>query len=91
MENSQLIVLLKTMDTRELRAFRKWLLSPFHNQREDVIDLFDYIMYKDNLLREDQLSKEKIFKKLFPGTEYDDARLRQTVHFLMRYQTAPTC
>ncbi|MDP4711592.1 MAG: hypothetical protein NWS63_10385 [Saprospiraceae bacterium] len=84
MENSQLVILLKSMDARELRAFRKWLLSPFHNQREDVIDLFDYIMYRENLHREDQLEKEKIFKKIFPDTVYDDARLRQTVHFLMK-------
>lgn len=84
MENSQIIFLLRTLDARELRAFKKWLISPFHNQREDLIDLFDYIMYKDHLFREDQLEKEKIFKKIFPDTEYDDARLRQTVHFLMK-------
>lgn len=84
MQGSQLIDILSGFSKKEVREFRKWLLSPMHNQREDVIALFDYLLEKEHLLDESKIEKAFVFKKLFPKTPYDDARMRQTMYFLQK-------
>ena len=82
MQKSQLINVLKTFSKKEIRDCRKWLHSPYHNQREDCIFLYEYLC--EHLQEDDFLQKEKIYRKLFPKTPFDDARIRQTMYFLLK-------
>ncbi|MEL7220413.1 MAG: hypothetical protein AAGJ93_03780 [Bacteroidota bacterium] len=82
MKNSTLIRLLRTLDKKECREFTKWLASPFFNQRQDVVTLFRYLTDGNHLFEEKFLTKERIHKKIFPKVDFDDAKFRQTVHFL---------
>jgi hypothetical protein len=84
MHKSQLVELLRTFDKKEVRDCRKWLRSPYHNQRQDVVDLFDYFFKGSNLQREAKLTKEKVFCVLFPKEPFDDAKIRQSMHFLLK-------
>ncbi len=84
MQNSQLIAIFRALSPKEIRSLRKWLLSPAHNQREDVVRLFDYLTHSEHLDNEKSLSKEKAFTKIFPKQRYDDALLRQAMHFLLK-------
>ena len=84
MKNSHLIFILRTFSKKEVRDFRKWIQSPAHNQREDVVCLFEYLVAGNHLLEEKYLQKERIFSKLFPKTKFDDARIRQSMHFLLK-------
>ena len=84
MQNSQLIAVLKTFSKKEVREFRKWLLSPFHNQRKDVIDLFEYFQRNDHLEKEHLQAKSRIYPKIFGKEAFDDAKIRQTMHFLQK-------
>ncbi|MEL7121586.1 MAG: hypothetical protein AAFO07_19215 [Bacteroidota bacterium] len=82
MKNSHLIGVLQTLNKKEVREFKKWLASPLHNQREDVEDLFSYLMAGNHLSDEKYQEKEKIYKKIFPKAPFDDAKFRQTMFFL---------
>lgn len=84
MENSHLVVILSALEKKEVRDLRKWLQSPAHNQREDVVDLFDYLTNSKRLEKPNLLQKEKVFRKMFPGEPFDDAKLRQTMFFLLK-------
>lgn len=84
MKKSQLIEVLTTLEKSEVREFKKWLQSPVHNQREDVVQLFDYLMAGNHLYEDKFLEKERIFRKVFGNEAYNDAKLRQTVHFLFK-------
>lgn len=84
MEKSNLINTLRTFEKKELRDFRKWLLSPAHNQREDVVVLFDYITSGKHLFSEKYLAKPKAFKAVYPDRTFSDAEMRQVMHFLFR-------
>ncbi|PHN08282.1 hypothetical protein CRP01_02880 [Flavilitoribacter nigricans DSM 23189 = NBRC 102662] len=72
------------MDKSEVREFKKWLQSPIHNQREDVVQLFDYLMAGNHLYEDKFLEKERVYRKIFGKEPYNDAKLRQTVHFLFK-------
>ncbi|HMQ46175.1 MAG TPA: hypothetical protein PKA00_07035 [Saprospiraceae bacterium] len=84
MENSTLISILRTFHKKEIRDFKKWIQSPIHNQREDVVHLFDYLIASDHLNQDKFLQKERVFSKLFSSEPYDDAKLRQSIHFLLK-------
>ncbi len=81
MKNSQLITILRALDKKECRELRKWLQSPFHNQRADVIALFDYLLAGNHLEEEKFLRKERVFRKIYPDDPFDDNRFRQVMHF----------
>lgn len=84
MKNSQLTEIARALSKKEVRELKKWLSSPAHNHRHDVIQLFDYLLQGDHLEDDKFLEKERVFKKIFPKEAYDDAKIRQTMHFLLK-------
>jgi len=84
MENSQLVRILRTFDKKEVREFRKWVNSPAHNLRQDVVDLFEYLAAGNHLHSEGSLQKEKVFEAIYPAKTFSDAELRQVLHFLLK-------
>jgi inhibitor of KinA sporulation pathway (predicted exonuclease) len=84
MTDSHLAAILRTLSKKEERELRKWLRSPVHNQREDVVQLFEYLMAGAHLQEEKFLKKERVFAKLFSDEPYEDAKIRQVMHFLLR-------
>lgn len=84
MQNSHLVSVLRTFSKKEFRDLQKWLESPFHNQREDVLLLLKYLATNDHLQNERYLKKDKIYAKIFKEEAYDDAKLRQTMYFLLK-------
>jgi hypothetical protein len=75
MNKSKLIELYNTLDKVEHRTFKKWLLSPLHNEHKEVQQLFHFIgsRYK---LNSTTLNKERVWKQLYPSQTYNDLRLR---------------
>ena len=72
--------IIKTFSAAELKQFRDFLHSPFHNTNKNVIRLYEYLRkFSPDFNREKSrklLTKEKIFKKIFPGKKYNDIVLR---------------
>lgn len=83
MQKSVLAEIIRSMDRKELRDLQKWLQSPAHNLRQDVIRLFDY-MAKNLTGDEAAFEKERAWKAVFPGEPFDDARMRQVMYFLLK-------
>ncbi|MEZ4984583.1 MAG: hypothetical protein R2795_06055 [Saprospiraceae bacterium] len=84
MKNSSIIEVIRTLDKKEWKEFAKWLDSSFFNQRQDVADLFQYLSVPRHLEDDKFLDKERIYRKLFPNEPFDDAKFRQTTHFLLK-------
>ena len=84
MENSRLVHILKTFSKKEIREFSKWLNSPAHNQREDVVLLFSYLTKRDYLQKDKFLKKERVFPAVYAKETYDDAKMRQVIFFLLK-------
>jgi hypothetical protein len=79
MLSEKLISLLKTFSKYELNRLRKFLQSPYFNDQEDVIRLFELI---NTALRKGEsgaalLNKERIWSDLYPKRKMDDAHLRR--------------
>lgn len=83
MVKSTLVEILRACSRKELRDIRKWLISPAHNLRKDVVALFDYLSEHMDGAPE-RLEKEAAWQAVFPGEAFDDARMRQTMYFLLK-------
>lgn len=84
MRNTRLSALLETFSKKELRDFRKFIQSPFFNQRTDVVQLFEWVSV---LLKTQQAmpDKEQIFQRLYGvDTDYDDHKVRMVMSFLLK-------
>ena len=77
MEKSTLVRLIRSFSSVELRDVRKFLHSPFFNQRQDLIDLFE------QLAGSDEPQKEDLRRYLSPPTApLDDQKLRLLMSYL---------
>lgn len=76
MQKSNLIELLKKFSLTELKEFGEYVRSPFFNKNESTVKLFDYIRKFAPEFNDKKLEKETAYKKLFPGTKYNDGFLR---------------
>ena len=84
MTNSRLLELLQSLSPTELTAFGKYLRSPFFNQREDVVRLFDYFFQKKDSKKTSVFDKKEVFKNVFPNEKYDEKQLGYTMSFLLK-------
>lgn len=79
MFSEKLISLLQTFSKHELNRFRKFLLSPYLNDQEDLTLLFE--LMNDALRKGDEavsdLDKPAVWKALYPKRPYEDAHLRR--------------
>lgn len=79
MKNSVLFLLAKSFSPIELREVRKFLASPFFNQREDLILLFEYV------LKTDTPQKEQAWEAMYPSPiPYSEKNMRLLMSYLHR-------
>jgi len=83
MQNSKLLDLLKTFEKEDWRWFRKFLLSPYFNSREELVPFFDYLRKQAPDFNEKAIRKEKVFKKLYPKEVYDEKQISYAMNFLL--------
>ena len=84
MKKGRLVEILRTCSKKELKTLNKWLRSPAHNQREDVVQLYTFIIEEDRLWKDDLLDKSVAYQKIYSTKDYDDAKMRQTIFFFMK-------
>ncbi len=77
-ENYKLYETLKTIDKKEVLQIKRILRSPFFVLRNDVGDLFEYLI-KFHLKSKPFPQKEKVFEKVFPEKKFDYTLLRGTM------------
>lgn len=83
MQSSTLLQLLKSLDKKDMKELNKVVRSPYFNQREDVIILFN-TLEKELNSKIPNLKKEYIFDKIYPKSPYDDVLMRQLMSYLYK-------
>ena len=84
MIKSRLIEILRTCSKKELRELKKWVQSPAHNQREDVVRLYEYLLEDEHLWKDEFIAKSVAYRRIYPKEAFDDAKMRQTLFFFMK-------
>ncbi len=76
MHNSKLIVLLKSLNDKELDRLVDFVNSDYFNKNQDTRDLLTYLGKLDWNFEHADLKKEIVYKKLFPSEPYRDEDMR---------------
>lgn len=84
MQKTNLIFYFKQLSKRDWREFRKFVRSPYYNQREDVVLLFDYIDGALADVKPEILDRERVFEVVYPHLAFDDKKLRQVNSCLLQ-------
>lgn len=86
MFSDKLLSLLQTFSKYDLNRFRKFLLSPYFNDQEDVTSLFELVneAIRNGDTAVAALEKAVVWKALFPKRRFDDAQLRRLASDLTR-------
>ncbi|MEO1257912.1 MAG: hypothetical protein AAFZ15_03915 [Bacteroidota bacterium] len=82
MKQSKLIEIFNSLTKKEKRDLGKFVRSPYFNQREDVIKLYDYLnrYSTDN----ESLNKESAFHFIYPTAVYSEKQIRYVMSFLFQ-------
>lgn len=83
MYSSKLVDVFYSLSKSQLRALRKFVRSPYHNKREDVIALFE-LLYKTPLTNRTALRKENAFSKIFGKKNYSADQMDYVMSFLFK-------
>ena len=81
--SKSLIELLKTLSKYEITRLDKFLRSPYLNNRNDVARLFSIIKDYYPKFKNENISKEKVFKQLYPEQKYKDDLMRNLISHLL--------
>ena len=84
MQKSVLAEIVRSLSRKEVREVQKWLQSPAHNQRQDVVRLFEHLVKNSAQPEEKGIEKERAWSAIFPNQAYDDAYMRQVMYFLLK-------
>ena len=83
MNNTLLFELVSALTLRERQEAEKWLRSPVHNEREDILRLFVFLqeqLFYLQLLPD----REQVFRHLYPDKAFDDQPLRLVCSYLLQ-------
>lgn len=84
MFKSKVIDVVRTFTPEELKKFRDFLRSPYHNTNRNVIRLFEIMRKHSPGFTEDKLDKKKIYAVLFKGKQYNDIVMRILISDLLQ-------
>jgi hypothetical protein len=84
MLRTKVLEIFKKLSSDELKQFRDFVRSPYHNKNKNVITLFEVIRKFAPYYESENLSKEMVFRKIFPRKGYNDMVLRILLSDLMR-------
>jgi len=79
--STKLLSLLKTFSKHELNSFKKFVASPFHNEQQELVQLFaiidQHFRASEKVQKTNPLQKEIVWKYIFDKKPYNDVRLRR--------------
>ena len=82
MKDSRLLEIFRQLSAKEIRALEKFVNSPFHNQRKDVVALYQYLRQFSQHPTKMALQKEAAFPFIFPNESFSEKKIRYTMSFL---------
>lgn len=81
MINTLLYQLIAHFSLRERQEARKWLISPVHNERKELVRLFDFLEERHHYLKLSPDRKET-YAYVFPTQSFNDQQLRLHCSYL---------
>lgn len=82
MYSSTLLEIFKKFSPKEIKEFEDFVASPYYNKNKNVITLFNLVKAEYPQFDKGNLTKEKVYKKIYAGTKYNDGTIRLLMFYL---------
>lgn len=82
MHSNNVIQLLKILNKQELRKFMAYLKSDYHNENEEVYQLFVYLKKYAPAYQSARLTRASVYKQLFGNQKLNDQKLNKLMYQL---------
>jgi hypothetical protein len=76
LKQSKIINILKLFSPDELKSFEKFIISPYFSPGRDVSGLFKLLKKYYPDFAGDELDRELVYSKLYPGKKFNEAKLK---------------
>ncbi len=83
MQNSSIISLINSFSINELKELKNFIISPYFNQNENVIKLFDYLISTNETDRK-KLTKQELHKYIFKDQKFSNENIKTIIYLLSR-------
>jgi hypothetical protein len=84
MQNSKLYSILGYFNRYEQNKLRKFLISPYFNKNQALVQIFELLVKHINAQKPTGLEKEEIWKIIYPESSYDDVLFRKNSSDLLK-------
>ncbi|MFK7934519.1 MAG: hypothetical protein AB8G22_13495, partial [Saprospiraceae bacterium] len=84
MNNSKLYSILEHFDKYEQNRCRKYIISPYFNKNQALIDLYDVLIKNINSAKPKELTREMVWGKIHQDKKFDDVRCRKYLSDLLK-------
>ncbi len=83
MYQSKLAEHIRDLSAKDREQFRQFVCSPYFNQHQKTKELLEFLLKKVDG-RPSGLTKEKVYKKLFPGKAFEEQQLYNVMSYLKK-------
>jgi hypothetical protein len=84
MKDTKLVQTLLQLDKAERNKFKKFLISPYFNNDDNIVAIYDILEGIISNQKEEFPEKTILWKRIFKGIAYDDIRLRKYFSDLLK-------
>lgn len=84
MINSSVIKILRTFNQDEIKKFRDFIISPYHNKKSGAVKLFDVLKAFAPQFNDTGLDRKEIWKVIFPGQVFNYGKMKNIIYDLTR-------
>jgi hypothetical protein len=84
MKDTKLVQTLLQLDKAERNKFKKFLISPYFNNDDNIVAIYDILEGNISNQKEEFPEKTILWKRIFKGIAYDDIRLRKYFSDLLK-------
>lgn len=75
MHNSRLLTYLTSLTKSELKSFHLFLQSPYFNQNQNLVELFQYLQKYHPKFSPRKVEKQRVFETVFPEKAYNEGKM----------------
>lgn len=80
MQKSTVLKIIQSFSKEEINEFNDFLISPYHNKKSGVIKLYNEVKKYYPDFEDENLDKEKLWSKLYPGKKYSYGVMKNLIY-----------
>lgn len=84
MQKSTVIEILRTFTQDELKEFEDFVSSPYFNKNKSINKLYDVVRKYHPDFKSDDIKKENLWKRIYPGKKYNYGTMKNLIFDLNR-------